>query len=128
MKRRVFTGALAFGAVWGPSVLRAEALPALKEVPSLAETFAEFKQIETSHGFVAPVTTPRAVLEKFAAMQMLDVHLPTTDGCERVLTRHTESEADLRLLIAQMKLELPAQPPRKIRTAHTQPNTAALPL
>ena len=37
MKRRVFTGALAFGAVWGPSVLRAEALPALKEVPSLAE-------------------------------------------------------------------------------------------
>jgi len=72
--------------------------------------------------------TPRAVLEKFAAVQMLDVHLPTTDGRELVLTRHTEPEADLRLLIAQMKLELPAQPPPKIRTAHTQPNTAALPL
>jgi hypothetical protein len=24
--------------------------------------------------------TPRSVLEKFAAMQMIDVHLPTTDG------------------------------------------------
>ena len=26
--------------------------------------------------------TPRSVLEKFAAVQMLDVHLPTTDGRE----------------------------------------------
>ena len=67
--------------------------------------------------------TPRAVLEKFAAMQMLDVHLPTTDGRELVLTRHTEPEADLRLLLAQMKLELPAQPPPKIQT--TSPELAA---
>jgi hypothetical protein len=58
--------------------------------------------------------TPRAVLEKFAAVQMLDVHLPTTDGRELVLTRHTEPDADLRLLLAQMKLDLPAQPPPKI--------------
>ena len=58
--------------------------------------------------------TARAVLEKFAAMQMLDVHLPTTDGRELVLTRHTEPDADLRLLLAHMKLDLPAQPPPKI--------------
>ena len=56
------------------------------------------------------------VLEKFAAVQMLDVHLPTTDGRELVLTRNTEPEADLRLLLAQMKLELPAQSPPKIQT------------
>ena len=43
--------------------------------------------------------TPRAVLEKLAAVQMLDVHLPTTDGRELVLTRHTEPDANQRLLI-----------------------------
>ena len=31
--------------------------------------------------------TPRAVLDKFAAVQMLDVHFPTTDGCTLVLRR-----------------------------------------
>src|SRR5208283_2850394 len=29
---------------------------------------------------MAPGLTPRAVLDKFAAIQMLDVHFPTTDG------------------------------------------------
>ena len=76
--------------------------------------------------------TPRAVLEKFAAVQMLDVHLPTTDGRELVLTRHTEPEADLRLLLAQMKLELPAQSPPKIQTTTqttaSKPATETLPL
>ena len=72
--------------------------------------------------------TPRAVLEKFAALQMLDVHLPTTDARELVLTRHTEPDADLRLLLAHMKLELPAQPPPKIRIPSTKPTAAALPL
>lgn len=72
--------------------------------------------------------TPRAVLEKFAAMHMLDVHLPTTDGRELVLTRHTEPDADLRLLLAHMKLSLPAQPPPKIRIPRTDPSLAALPV
>jgi hypothetical protein len=31
--------------------------------------------------------TPRSVLEKFAAVQMIDVHRPTTEGRELVLTR-----------------------------------------
>jgi hypothetical protein len=34
---------------------------------------------------LAPGLTPRSVLEKFAAMQMIDVHLPTTDSRELVL-------------------------------------------
>jgi transposase len=72
--------------------------------------------------------TPRTVLEKFAAVQMLDVHLPTTDARELVLTRHTEPDADLRLLLAHMKLELPAQPPPKIRLPSTQPAAAAHPV
>ena len=43
---------------------------------------------------LAPGLTPRSVLEKFAAMQMIDVHLPTTDGRELVLTRYTEPEPE----------------------------------
>jgi hypothetical protein len=56
----------------------------------------------------APGLTPRSVLEKFAAMQMIDVHLPTTDGRELVLSRYTEPEAELRPLLQKLKLELPA--------------------
>ncbi|HEY3883854.1 MAG TPA: hypothetical protein VGL62_01505 [Vicinamibacterales bacterium] len=51
------------------------------------------------------------MLEKFAAVQMIDVHLPTTDGRELLLTRYTEPEPELSLLLTKLKLELPAQPP-----------------
>jgi hypothetical protein len=61
--------------------------------------------------------TPRSVLEKFAAVRMIDVHRPTTDGRELVLTRFTEPEPELSLLLNKLKLELPAQPPRKITAA-----------
>jgi hypothetical protein len=63
---------------------------------------------------LAPGLTTRSVLEKFAAIQMIDVHVPTTDGRELLLTRYTQPEAELRLLIDKLKLELPAQPPPKI--------------
>ena len=49
------------------------------------------------------------MLEKFAAVQMIDVHLPTTDGRELLLTRYTEPEPELSLLLKKLKLELPAQ-------------------
>lgn len=66
---------------------------------------------------LAPGLTPRSVLEKFAAVQMIDVAIPTADGRELQLTRYTEPEADLRLLLEKLKLELPAQPPPKIAAA-----------
>ena len=68
------------------------------------------------HG-LAPGVTARSALTKFAAVQMIDVHLPTTDGREIILTRCTEPEPELRLLIDRMKLDLPAQPPPKIAAA-----------
>jgi transposase len=58
--------------------------------------------------------TPRAVLEKFAAVQMLDVHLPTTDEREIIMSRYTQPEKDLQLLLDQLKLTLPEQGPPKI--------------
>jgi transposase len=63
--------------------------------------------------------TPRSALEKFAAVQMLDVHLPTTDGREIVLTRYTQPEKELMLLLDQLKMTLPEQPPPKIYSTQT---------
>lgn len=63
---------------------------------------------------LAPGLTPRAVLESFKAVQMVDVHLPTTDGRELVLSRYTEPDTDQRLLLQQLQLQLPEQPPPKI--------------
>ncbi|NJO34350.1 MAG: IS1634 family transposase [Rhodospirillales bacterium] len=63
---------------------------------------------------LAPGLTPRSALEKFAAMQMIDVHLPTTDGRELLLSRYTDPEPELKLLLAKLKLDLPAQPPPRI--------------
>src|ERR1700686_1322849 len=63
---------------------------------------------------LAPGLTPRAVLEKFAAIQMLDVHFPTTDGGTLVLSRHTELTAGQKLLARHLKLDLPPQPPPRI--------------
>jgi hypothetical protein len=62
----------------------------------------------------APGLTPRAILEKFKAMQMIDVHLPTTDGCNLILPRYTQPEKDLQLLLHQLNLTLPEQPPPRL--------------
>jgi len=66
---------------------------------------------------LAPGLTPRSAIEKFAAVQMIDLHVPTTDGRELLLTRYTEPEPELILPLDKLKLALPAQP-RPIITAH----------
>ncbi len=58
--------------------------------------------------------TPRAVLDKLAAIQMLDVHFPTTDGRTLILSRYTEPNSDQKLLLRQLDLTLPSQPPPRI--------------
>lgn len=63
---------------------------------------------------LAPGLTARSALEKFAAMQMIDVHVPTTDGRELTMTRTTQPEPELQLLLDKLKLQLPAQPPPRI--------------
>jgi hypothetical protein len=62
----------------------------------------------------APGLTPRAVLEKFATLQMLDVYFPTTDGRWLMFGRYTQPEKDLQLLLAKLQLQLPAQSPPRI--------------
>ena len=73
-------------------------------------------------------TTPREVLAKFKAMQMVDVHLPTTDGRELTLSRYTQPEAEHRMLLDQLRLSLPGQPPPKITAAQARQTTAELAL
>ena len=58
--------------------------------------------------------TPRALLEKFTVMQMVDVHFPTTDGRELVFSRYTQPEPDHKLLLAQLGWQLPPQSPPRI--------------
>jgi hypothetical protein len=79
---------------------------------------AYWMQVTLQHRLhaLAPGLTARSALEKFAAVQMIDVHLPTTDGRELRLTRYTQPEPELQLLIRQLKLQLPPQPPPRSTT------------
>jgi len=63
---------------------------------------------------LAPGLSARSVLEKFGTMQMLDVHFPTTDGRELIFRRYTQPEVDQKLLLEQLKLTLPQQPPPRL--------------
>ncbi len=74
---------------------------------------------------LAPGLTPRSVFEKFAAVQMIDVHIPTADGRQLQLTRYTQPEPELALLLHRLKLDLPDQPHPKITSPQA---AAALPL
>jgi transposase len=65
----------------------------------------------------APGLTPRAVLEKLAGIQMLDVSFPTTDGRRLVMPRYTEPDFEQALLLHHLSLVLPQQPPPRITTS-----------
>jgi transposase len=64
----------------------------------------------------APGLSPRAVLEQLAAIQMVDVCLPTRDGRWLIMPRHTEPEPEQRMLLEKLGLALPPQPPPRIRS------------
>jgi transposase len=68
---------------------------------------------------LAPGLTPRSMLEKFAAIQMLDVHFPTSDGRELIFCRYTQPEKDHKMLLAQLGWELPPQSPPRITQKQT---------
>jgi transposase len=75
---------------------------------------------------MAPGLTARAVLDKFAAVQMLDVHFPTTDDRTLVLTRYTELTPDQKLLLKQLNLNLPSQPPPRLTAPTDRVPTPAM--
>ena len=71
---------------------------------------------------LAPGLTPRSVLDKLAAIQMVDVQLPTTDGRIVMLSRYTEPEADQAILLHRLKICLPAQSPPRVLPADIPPS------
>jgi len=74
----------------------------------------------------APGLTPAAVLDRFAAIELIDVWIPTRDGRWLILPRYTQPDRELQLLLHQLQLTLPAQPPPRIRgTPATAPAAAA---
>ena len=87
--------------------------PHLRELPGVLPARDAGPWLRT----LAPGLTARSVLEKFAAVQMVDVHIPTSDGRTLILSRYTQPEPDLQLLLDRLKLELPAQPPPRITAA-----------
>ena len=66
---------------------------------------------------LAPGLTPRQALDQLAGVQMLEVVLPTTDGRELTLSRYTQPESAVRLLLQQLQLNLPEQPPPRLGPA-----------
>ena len=64
---------------------------------------------------LVPGLTPRAVLEKLATIQMLDVCLPTTDGRWLIMPRYPQPEPDQQLMLHRLELTLPSQPPPRIK-------------
>jgi len=73
----------------------------------------------------APGLTPVAVLEKLATIQMVEVWIPMVDGRWLVMPRHTQPEKDLQALLDHLKIDLPSQPPPRIKAPHV--TAASLP-
>jgi transposase len=64
---------------------------------------------------LAPGLTAKAVLDTLAPLQMLDVTFPTTDGRRLVMPRYTQPTPEQKLLLHQLHLTLPDQPPPRIQ-------------
>jgi len=77
--------------------------------------------------YAAPGLTPRAVLEKLAAIGMVEVCIPISDGRWLVMPRYVEPEADQQIVLEKLKLTLPPQPPPRIRAGTVLMPAAAAP-
>jgi len=65
----------------------------------------------------APGLTPAAVFEKLATIQMVEVWIPMRDGRWLLLPRHTQPEKDVQVVLNQMQITLPSQPPPRIKAS-----------
>src|SRR2546428_4310091 len=72
----------------------------------------------------APGLTPAAVFEKLATIQMVEVWIPIVDGRWLVMPRHTQPEKDVEVLLNQIRITLPPQPPPRIKASQI-PSTPA---
>jgi len=85
--------------------------------------FQTLRAIARDH---APGLTPRQIIEKFRTMKMVDVVMPTTDNRIITLPRYVEPKDDVRILLNQLGLTLPAQPPPKVSSEAAQTASAGV--
>jgi transposase len=74
------------------------------------------RQLARAH---SPGLTPRSILEQIKAIQMIDVHIPTTDGRQLKMSRYSKPDKAQQLLLSRLKLTLPPQPPPEISAKQT---------
>src|SRR5438270_7234065 len=67
----------------------------------------------------APGLTPAAVFEKLATIQMVEVWIPMLDGRWLVMPRHTQPDKDVQAVLDHLQINLPSQPPPRIRASQS---------
>ena len=72
----------------------------------------------------APGLTPAAVFEKLATIQMVEVWMPMLDGRWLIMPRHTQPDKDVQAVLDHLKIQLPSQPPPRIRASQGVPAPA----
>jgi transposase len=75
----------------------------------------------------APGLSPQAVMEKLATIQMIDVWIPTRDNRWLVLPRYTQPSQEVQILLDKLRMELPKQPPPRIKGQANVAAVSALP-
>jgi transposase len=75
----------------------------------------------------APGLSPQAVMEKLATIQMIDVWIPTRDNRWLVMPRYTQPSQEVQILLDKLRMELPKQPPPRIKATAIVAPVAALP-
>jgi transposase len=75
----------------------------------------------------APGLSPQAVMEKLATIQMIDVWIPTRDRRWLVMPRYTQPSQEVQILLDKLRIELPKQPPPRIKSTAAVAPVAALP-
>ena len=76
----------------------------------------------------APGLSSQAVMEKLATIQMIDVWIPTRDHRWLVMPRYTQPSQEVQILLDKLRVDLPKQPPPRIKAPAAVAPITALPV
>ncbi len=76
----------------------------------------------------APGLSSQAVMEKLATIQMIDVWIPTRDHRWLVMPRYTQPSQEVQILLDKLRVDLPQQPPPRIKAPAAVAPITALPV
>ena len=90
-----------------------------EEIPKARHGYSRDHRPDCKQVVLALIVTPRQALEQLAGVQMLDVEIPTTDGRLLQLTRYTQPDRAVQLLLQRLGKSLPEQLPPKLISQET---------